>query len=115
MSTEQYHRVQINTWRVQLNYASVAEETNYDVEFHFSSEGLAKLAVEWAYAVRLEAVNNRTDAWEVLEFPVQRNEELDYYNRKLYWHKKADDGGYYCMKDYFSYDQVTFEREILYP
>lgn len=106
--------VRHTSWKVEI---SLREDDSRTVHY-FANEGLAKLAVEWAYAVHVEKIRSRSDASEIEEYPdpssgAWKIQEL--YGKKLVWWQGRQETrqGFIAMKDYFTAEEVVFEREVL--
>lgn len=95
---------QLTCWRVTNG---VYNETPHT---YFATEGLARLAVEWAYQVRLEDLQRRGVAVET--YPLGAG-SLNPWARKLVWWDEDPEGGSFCRKEYFDADEEMFERTVV--
>lgn len=101
----------LTSWKVTLIFRETDEERVY----YFATEALAQLAVEWAYAVHVEALRARADASDIEEVsdPTSGSWKIrDLYGKKVTWWKKVPKG-YIAMKDYFTAEAEVFERTVI--
>lgn len=92
----------LKTWKVQITIREQDDETE---TYYFATEGLAHLAIEWAYALHLEALRARQDVHEIEEYPNLDDGSWklrELAGKKVTWWQKVPKG-YIAMKDYFTY------------
>lgn len=104
----------IESWRVEITLTDLAvpSEDKKTVVF-FATEEHAKLAVEWAYAVRLEQVGQYPRASAIMTKFWPSSDHADYC-RKIEWNLgiPGKPGYAYGREDYFSYTFERIEREV---
>lgn len=101
----------IKVFHVEAWKVSVYLDNGRETKTYFAEEGLARLAVEWAYQVRLEEVRRRREAVDIEEYPLGSG-STDRRARKLTWWKSVP-GGVVAMKDYFDAHPEVLERRIV--
>jgi hypothetical protein len=107
--------VRVESWKVTV---TLREGDKTEVTY-FANEGLAMLAVEWAYAVHIEKLRDRKDRHrdveEIQEYPLTDDgswKVRSLYGKKVSWWLKSP-RGYMAMKDYFTAEPEVFERCII--
>ena len=101
----------IETWKVEI----VLNDDDKKQVLYFSNEGLAQLAVEWAYTNHLESLRQRKDVEELQAYPDPQDASWKMkavYGKKVSWWRRWQ-GGFYPIKDYFSYEKDVFERVVV--
>jgi hypothetical protein len=106
------HTVRVESWKVQI---VLRERKPEERVYYFATEGLALLAIEWAYACRLAELRTRPEVDNLREYP-----DLDdggwkmstIPGKKLLWWKRSP-FGYSAMKEYFTSEHDIFYREII--
>lgn len=101
-------------WKVTIHFRERETRSDSgDVVTRFESEGQARLAVEWAYAVRLAEVRAREDAKDIEECPLGEGSSNP-WDRKLVWWKRVLGGtAVMCMKDDFMGSRVRYHADIV--
>ena len=102
----------LKSWKVQITLREKDDETR---TYYFASEGLAHLAIEWAYAVHVESLRERNDVHEIDERPNLDDGSWklrELAGKKVSWWKETTKG-FIAMKDYFTYELDEFEREVI--
>jgi len=113
------HRVTVTSWKVEISLSEEKEDGWPGPRVtYFATEDLAKLAVEWAYAVHVEKIRSRADASEIKETPDPNSgawKIQGLYGKKLVWWRKTPGKalGFSAMKDYFTAEEDVFEREVI--
>lgn len=108
-------RYQINTWKVTIILGDGGEEGSQKTTYYFASEGLALLAIEWAYAVRVESLRARSDVHVIEEYPDLDDGRWKFPSspgKKVSWWKESAKG-FTSIKDYFYYDLDEYKREVI--
>ena len=105
--------IRFDCWKVEI----LLSENDDRQIIYFANEGLARLAIEWAYAVHLDELHARSDVSheDTHEFPALDDgswKRREVPGKKVVWWKRSS-AGYAAMKDYFTYDYEVFERTIL--
>jgi len=110
------HTVRVESWKVEIVLRELEDKGNSGRRtYYFATEAMAQLAIEWAYKMHVEGLRARRDVEQIVEYP-----ELDdgswklreLSGKKVTWYKSAR-GGFYGMKDYFTYQLDVFERTII--
>jgi hypothetical protein len=98
------------TWKVEIVIRATDERRVY----HFANEGLARLALEWAYIAHLEALRTRADVERIEEEPAFNSggwKDSSIKGRKLVWWQKHPKG-FVAMKDYFTYERKVYRLPV---
>lgn len=100
------HRITVTSWKVEINLSEDKEVWPGPHVTYFATEDLAKLAVEWAFAVHVEKVRSRADASEIKE-DCHAWKIHSLYGKKLVWWRKTPGKalGFSAMKDYFTAEE----------
>lgn len=102
----------IESWKVEI---ILREKDDEEQVLYFATEGLALLAIEWAYAVHLEALRARADVTAIEERPQLDDGSWkirELAGKKVTWWKQTP-RGFIAMKDYFTYKYEVVERTII--
>lgn len=95
----------IVSWKVMI---ATQKEIKY---YHFADEESAKLAIEWAYQVRLEELYHKSYCNDVETYPLGTG-STNKNARKLTWWKKQFNG-FICNKEYFDYSKEEIIRQVI--
>lgn len=99
--------VSFTYWKVTV--ATVRDE---DIVAYFWHESDARLAVEWAYQVRLDELRLQPDTEEIQEED-DRTYDDNYFCKQLTWWVSAQNGGGYIpVKQYFIATKEEWKRRI---
>lgn len=100
-------------WRVTINFREREKNGHNGDEWTcFETEAQARLAVAWAYAVRLAEVQARSDASDIEEDSLLGNGSSHADDRRLVWWKTVPHGRV-CMKDYFYATKVQHRVSLV--
>ena len=108
---------QIVSWKVTI---TLREDEGAETILYFANEGLARLAVEWAYTVQLARVLARQDLvpGSIQEYPNLHDGSWKMRNllgKKLAWARKTVPESNLCfpVKDYFVAEKEECVRHII--